>query len=113
MTTEGDKFCSQCGFPNCPHEGNQLPEATVVIDVTIDSITDGYDPSLDNSLDHKSNALRGNGIQFAMMKYFGSAEDTKSLLCYNWLELRGPIEPLNDMGSYLAYRRNYNFDDLA
>jgi len=112
MTTSQDEFCKECGYRNCPHEGRTLPESTVSVVMQTKETPKVYDVSIDHSMDHKSNALKGQSIQFVMMHYFGDQNDAKSLLCYDWLKARGPIEPLDSLGDYLAYRSRYNFGEL-
>ena len=107
MSTDRGKSCNECGFMDCAHM------TAVVVATTLPEVDEVYNPHIDSSLDHKNPGMRGQSIHFAMMRYFGSGDgDGSSLLCYDWLKVRGPLEPLNDMGSYLAYRRNYNFDEL-
>jgi len=112
MTIIPDKFCEVCGYRNCPHENGTLPETSVAAVMAKKEIDNIYDPQIDCSMDHKSKVLRVKSISYAMMKYFGEEDDSKSLICYNWLDIRGPIQPLTSLGNYLAYRKNYNFEDL-
>jgi hypothetical protein len=113
MATTESNGCGECGYQNCAHEGGQLPPSTV--DSVLPESKMTYNIECDNSLDHKSRVLQGQGIHFALMRYFGSdstVNDKNQMLCYNWLEKRGPLRPLYNVGDYLAYRLKYNFEDI-
>jgi len=112
MPNTPDKFCDTCGFKNCAHESGTLPETSVAAVMANKEIDNIYDMHVDCSMDHKSKLLRMQSINFAMMHYFGQEDNAKSLLCYNWLQIRGKVEPLTSLGDYLAYRNQYNFEDL-
>jgi len=88
MSTNQDKFCSECGYRNCPHEGYDDGSKKSVVDVSLPFMEDAvYNPESCNSLDHKTPVLQMQGINFAMMRYFGFGS-SGSMLCYDWLKER-------------------------
>ena len=83
MSTD-PKWCSQCGFWNCPHDAPKIEPSPIVLPTDASE----YDPSICHSLDHKSPMVQMQGVDLAMRRYFGDTSDVENLLNYRWLEER-------------------------